>query len=834
MRKRVGIRASAASLAAAVAPSVAFAADSAVAASPAWFDTTLLPLALGALALLFAGVAALASSRLIAERGERARLAARLEQEVAARDAVPHARLVTDPQGRAAFVNAAWVRLFADDPGKPLAALEAQLGGDPDALAQLGRLAAASAAGTTARAELRVRAPSGAAEWRDVSVVPLVKLPGHALWGIEDITARKEMEQIIREEQETLIDFLENAPIGFYSVDEAGRFLFVNNTLAGWLGYAPEEITAGRRHLHEFVVGAGRSDMPPHSPFRDGADQERGDVALKGRDGRGFTAYVAQTLVRSEDGTGLRTRSLVRDLTIEREWADALKQSEQRYHRFFHEAPLGIVLLDGEGRVREHNPAFAALVALDGGDARGRPFEEFVAASDREVLARQLKPQEPGARDLAPFDITLARDGGKLVASALLRQIEEEGRPAGHIVHLFNISEQKALEAQFLQSQKMELVGQLAGGVAHDFNNLLTAMIGFCDLLLMRHRPGDQSFADIMQIRQNANRAANLVRQLLAFSRQQTLQPKVLSITDALAELSNLLRRLIGASIELKMVHGRDLGLVRVDQGQLEQVIINLAVNARDAMTGGGTLTINTYNMPAGDPRLGALDPVSGADYVAVAMTDSGCGIAPEILEKIFEPFFTTKAVGTGTGLGLSTVYGIIKQTGGLIAVDSDVGKGSTFTIFLPRHRAQPGEEEAVRAETREKPPRRDLTGAGIVLLVEDEDAVRKFGARALRNKGYTVIETASGESALEVIDKGEAIDIMITDVVMPGIDGTALIRRVREKRPELKVICISGYTEDSFRKRLDFSDNIHFLPKPFSLQQLAGKVKEVIHQPEV
>jgi two-component system cell cycle sensor histidine kinase/response regulator CckA len=346
----------------------------------------------------------------------------------------------------------------------------------------------------------------------------------------------------------------------------------------------------------------------------------------------------------------------------------------------------------------------------------------------------------------------------------------------------------------------------------------------------MRHRPGDQSFADIMQIRQNANRAANLVRQLLAFSRQQTLQPRVLNVTDALAELSNLLRRLIGASIELKMVHGRDLGLVRVDQGQLEQVIINLAVNARDAMVGGGTLSIHTFNVPAGDAKLEGLDALTDTDYVAIEMVDTGSGIAKEHLDKIFEPFFTTKEVGMGTGLGLSTVYGIIKQTGGLISVASEVGKGATFTIFLPRHEGEVA--EALPAPPRESARRRDLTGAGVVLLVEDEDAVRKFGARALRNKGYTVIEASNGEGALEVLEKGEAIDILITDIVMPGVDGPSLIRQVRDKRPELKVICISGYTEDSFRKRLDLSDNIHFLSKPFSLQQLAGKVKEVIHAP--
>ena len=772
------------------------------------------------------GIAVLASIALVLQR----RASARLALMAATFDTLAQARLVTDPNKRCVLANSAWGRQFGIDAADPLAALEAQIKDDAEALAQLGRLKSAASSGTSARAEFRL-VRNGAVEWRDASVTPIGGLAGHALWGVEDITARKEMEQIIREEQEKLIDFLENAPIGFYSVDENGRFLFVNNTLANWLGHTPEEITGTCRTLDEFVVG-GAAGRRPHSPFRDGAEPERGEVTLRGRDGGTFTAYVAQTVVRAEDGGGLRTRSLVRDLTIEREWADALKQSEQRFHRFFEEAPLGIVLIDAEGQIREHNAAFGKMIGLGELYVINRPLAEFVQNSDRPTLAEQMMAASSGVADPMPFELTLARNGSKVVTSALMRRLEEGATPSGLILHLADITEQKTLEAQFLQSQKMELVGQLAGGVAHDFNNLLTAMIGFCDLLLIRHRPGDQSFADIMQIRQNANRAANLVRQLLAFSRQQTLQPKVLNVTDALAELSNLLRRLIGASIELKMVHGRDLGLVRVDQGQLEQVIINLAVNARDAMTGGGTLSLHTFNVPAGDGRLAGRDALPDTDYVAISMTDTGCGIPRDHLDKIFEPFFTTKEVGMGTGLGLSTVYGIIKQTGGLIAVESEIDKGSTFTIFLPRHRGEA--KEALPLPQREPQRRRDLTGAGVVLLVEDEDAVRKFGARALRNKGYTVIEASNGEGALELLEKGEAIDILITDIVMPGVDGPSLIRQVREQRPDLKVICISGYTEDSFRKRLDTDGNmnVHFLPKPFSLQQLAGKVKEVIHAP--
>jgi two-component system cell cycle sensor histidine kinase/response regulator CckA len=330
-----------------------------------------------------------------------------------------------------------------------------------------------------------------------------------------------------------------------------------------------------------------------------------------------------------------------------------------------------------------------------------------------------------------------------------------------------------------------------------------------------------------MQIKQNANRAANLVRQLLAFSRQQTLQPRVLEVTDVLGELSHLLRRLIGENIELEMVHGRDLKPVRADAGQLEQVIINLAVNARDAMTGGGKLTIQTQNVRTHEPMQRGADVMPPGNYVMIEIADTGTGIPKDILDRIFEPFFSTKEVGSGTGLGLSTVYGIVRQTGGFVFVESEAGRGATFRVYLPEH-TQPVEAAQRVAGTDDD--RRDLTGIGTVLLVEDEDAVRLFSARALRNKGYKVLEARSGEAALEIVNEHlNDIDLVISDVVMPRIDGPTLIKELRVRRPDLRVIFISGYAEDAFRKRVDAGEESHFLMKPFTLKQLAAKVKEVL-----
>ncbi|MBM3617692.1 MAG: response regulator, partial [Alphaproteobacteria bacterium] len=396
-------------------------------------------------------------------------------------------------------------------------------------------------------------------------------------------------------------------------------------------------------------------------------------------------------------------------------------------------------------------------------------------------------------------------------------------------------TEQKNLEMRFAHSQKMQAVGQLAGGVAHDFNNLLTAMIGFCDLLLLRHPAGDPSFADIMQIKQNANRAANLVRQLLAFSRRQTLQPKILDLTDVLVELSHLLRRLIGENIELSMSHGRDLGMVKVDQGQLEQVVINLAVNARDAMSRGGTLSVRTSNVLINDQNRpgrhmispSAEESITNGHYVLFEVIDTGCGIPRELIQQIFEPFFSTKEVGSGTGLGLSTVYGIVKQTGGFIYVSSAQNEGTTFSIYFPRYE----QDSTVRTEVTERAGAADLTGSGTILLVEDETPVRIFASRALTNKGYTVLEADSAETALEVIEReGDRIQIIISDVIMPGMTGPEMVEKVIQKYPALKVIFISGYAEDAFLDVYGAEEReFNFLPKPFTLKQLASKVKEVI-----
>jgi two-component system, cell cycle sensor histidine kinase and response regulator CckA len=525
--------------------------------------------------------------------------------------------------------------------------------------------------------------------------------------------------------------------------------------------------------------------------------------------------------------------------------------SPELFQRLFANAPVGVAVVDRFGRFVETNRAAGELFGASPQELIGTELIGLLNQGERAAIGARLAAAAVGEVDREPIEIRLGGPRESTIVLLLSRFDPQEGESSllptvsadgaaidaggnvdsagGLMLYLIDVTEQKNLEAQFVQSQKMQAVGQLAGGVAHDFNNLLTAMIGFCDLLLLRSRPGDPAFGDIMQIKQNANRAANLVRQLLAFSRQQTLQPRVLDITDVLVELSHLLRRLIGENIELEFVHGRDLGLVKVDQGQLEQVVINLAVNARDAMPDGGRLTIRTANVRRAQPLRRGHEVMPAGDYVSIEVADTGIGISADNLARIFEPFFSTKQVGSGTGLGLSTVYGIVRQTGGFVFVDSNPGVGTAFEIYLPSHQADEA-APAGRADIAEQAAPKDLTGSGTVILVEDDDAVRMFGARALRNKGYRVIEAKSGETALGQIRNASAkIDLLITDVVMPQMDGPALIREVRRIDPDIKVIFISGYTEDAFRQRLGSDSDIHFLAKPFSLKQLAIKVKDVI-----
>ncbi len=397
------------------------------------------------------------------------------------------------------------------------------------------------------------------------------------------------------------------------------------------------------------------------------------------------------------------------------------------------------------------------------------------------------------------------------------------------LLFIFETTQFRNLEIQFAQSQKMQAIGQLAGGIAHDFNNVLTAIIGAVDLLLANHRNTDPSFQDIMSIKNNANRASALVRQLLAFSRRQTLIPTEIDVNDRLSDLVHLLQSLLGEKISVQITSGKNLWPIMADATQFDQVLINLAINARDAMPNGGKLAIRVENVP--QKALNKFVDVSNlknGDYILLEVTDSGTGMSKELTEKIFEPFFTTKEVGEGTGLGLSTVYGIVDQSGGYIFPESQEGQGTSFKIFLPRHKP---DKKAVSGELElENVAKIDLTGSATILLVEDDESVRFFAKRALTSRGYTVLEASSGAEALNIMSNTELdIALIVSDVVMPEMDGPTLLTEIRKTKPNIKVIFISGYAKDAFENKLAGDEEFIFLVKPFTLKELSATVKEVL-----
>jgi len=506
---------------------------------------------------------------------------------------------------------------------------------------------------------------------------------------------------------------------------------------------------------------------------------------------------------------------------------EAVPVPRQQAGDLFQDAPMGVAFADASGVISDAN---AALVKFFGAGASlvGRKFGDLVDQSERTQVMNLIQRAANGEAGLKAVELRGLKSGSGEDRMAELFATPTAG---GHaILYLLDVSEQKALETKFSQAQKMQAVGQLAGGVAHDFNNLLTVIIGNCEFLLMRHQAGDPSFKEINEVHQNALRAAALVRQLLAFSRKQTMQPKILALDEVIGEFVEMLRRLVGEGITLKVEREPDLWAVYADDQQLQNAIVNLVVNARDAMPSGGNVTIKTANQTVGNASALGTAIMPAGEYVCIEVADTGTGMSKEIQSKIFDPFFTTKPVGQGTGLGLATVYGIVKQSGGFITVDSELGKGTCFKIYLPRRKIEASETmhvEIAPAATR------DVTGQDTVLLVEDEEAVRSFAARALRLRGYIVLEASGGEEALEIVkNEGDKIDLVITDVVMPNMDGPTMVKHIKELKPELRVIFMSGYAEEAFRRSDQTSENIHFLPKPFGLKQLAAKVKEVLAGP--
>ncbi len=503
--------------------------------------------------------------------------------------------------------------------------------------------------------------------------------------------------------------------------------------------------------------------------------------------------------------------------------------SSEKSLYLFNEAPLPLAIVSGiDYQILQVNKAFiSAFKQAETADQKTN-FLDLFSENTRDVLATKLNKLTSGLSKTEHIEAIVSPEFGAKTFSVFISFTTAEKDTL--IIYLIDASERKNLEMQFAHAQKMQAIGQLAGGVAHDFNNLLTAIIGFCDLLLQRHNPNDSSFLDIMQIKGNANKAAGLVGQLLTFSRKQPSKIQLLNFHDAFIDLSALLQRSISPFVTLKTEMKRNLGFVKMDPNQLTQIFLNLAVNAKDAMKTGGTLKISATKEKLKKAKPCGNDVMQSGDYIKIIVSDNGNGISAEHLPHIFEPFFTTKegVTGSGTGLGLSTVYGIIHATGGYISVDSEKGIGTTFIIYLPRI------EQSISNYIQPKlvrPVFIPSSGPSNILLVDDEDGVRLVVARLLKAKGFQVVECANAEQALDELSKKDDYTLLITDMVMPGMDGETLIKKAKEVYPKLKTLLMSGYSEDMARHSSSENKELYFISKPFELNNLLEKVNEILEQ---
>ncbi len=737
--------------------------------------------------------------------------------------------LVTRRDGRPLYANRTLADMVGVTEAGEINALESLFAGDPRAAAAYFRLERAASRREPWREEIEIAAQGRPPRLLRVAQRPC-SVPGHdrelgpmSLWTVTDVTSERAHQINAVSALEATLERLDSVPAGLMEIDQRGSVRRLNATALRWLGLEPQSLSNRALRLTDIVSPEGAELIAnAAAAFYTTGESVDLDVAIdKG------AKVPLRFFARRDNQGGLLIAAFRREAAAGDGEPGA---AEMRFARFFQSSPFGIATLGADGRLMSTNAAFARMIP-EGSAAVGSPAADVLCRSadteTRATVDAAIRQALAGTLTHTPVEITVGEQSefSRRLYLAPLTQAKDAREAA--ILYLIDATEQKALEAKFAQSSKMEAVGKLAGGIAHDFNNVLTAIIGFSDLLLQTHRPTDPAHKDIMNIRSSATRAAGLVANLLAFSRRQTLQAEALQASEVLSENASMIKSSLGEKIELKSQTGRDLWYVKVDKTEFVRVIMNLAVNARDAMPNGGTVTMLTRNVTERESQKLGHHGMPVGEYVLVEVADTGSGMPPEIMAKIFDPFFTTKGVGKGTGLGLSTVYGIVKQSGGFIYPESAPGRGTTFRVYLPRY--MPENDEAVVAPKVTKKERpQDLTGSGRVLLVEDEDVVRSFAVRALKRQGYEVLEASTGVEALEVLAAHDGkVDIVVSDVVMPEMDGPTLLKELRKTNPDLKIIFVSGYPHEAFETSLDKNQQFAFLPKPFSLPQLAAKVKE-------
>ena len=717
-----------------------------------------------------------------------------------------------------------------------------------------------------------------AEEWLRISIKPIyldktdifegkyslkkIRKESYIFWVIENITAYKNMEQVFKEERTSLHNFIDYMPIGVYSCDNFGRIEYINNTLADYIGV--EKNSVNGMLFDDFIAHNSEQMHTQNGNFT-------GNVMIKKSSGNS-EVFIKQKRVKENDT--LKSRgAVIWDVPNDKELKLIFNLMRDKTEWLFNNSPIGIIFADGYLKIMEVNQNIEKIFAQSQEKLVGQNVGDYFDAVSNEKMHKALTDFIQGKENSIKFETNLKPETEEKNVEVCLYPMHTHYIPEGNvangiIIYVTDITNRRNLEMQVAQAQKMQAFGQLAGSVAHDFNNLMTAVIGFCDLLIQRHGVGDASFSDLLQIKQNANRAAEVARQLLAISRKQPFNPKMLNVTESFAEIEPLLSRALNEKITMKITHAPDLGMIRVDSTQFSQVLLNLVVNAKDAINGKGEINISTRRERLHEAYQFGPDLIQPGDFVVISVTDTGCGIPDENKEKIFEPFFSTKKniPGSGTGLGLAMVYGIVRQTEGFIKLFSEVGKGTTFEIYLPEfeNKTEDAEETTKIKESviLDKTGKAALTTMGNtvsnisrdkmilglnisafdsmrnistknagtrIIFVDDEDAVRKVGVRGLKRKGFDVVECISAENALEYIKSGEPFQMLITDMMMPGLSGADLAKIVHKEHPEVKIILASGYSEEIARNELAGSADFYFIGKPYSLEALNIKITEVL-----
>lgn len=687
----------------------------------------------------------------------------------------------------------------------------------------------------------------------------------YLLWSLENITSEKTMEAIFQDERRSFYNFLNFLPVGIYLLNSKGKIEYINKTLSLMLNKTQEQLLG--KDITDFLISTAHEEQKITNGCRQHTAYIKHDNIIQ--------EYLVK-IDQFKEGTELQTRGLViGEIPTNANLKQGYEEAVSEANSIFNLSPFGMMLLDLDLTIKRTNQRFMEILGVpSASQLLNNYLSNYLDEDSIAKIQKQLQSftAENGKLQPAYFDLNL-KDKNKTkilrlyICPLFSSTIQIKENIKGIVLFCIDTTEQKNLETQFAQAQKMQAMGQLAGGIAHDFNNILTAMIGFCDLLLQRHSIGDSSYADIIQIKQNANCAAELVRQLLQFSRKQPLQPELNNITDILVNYTPLLKRTVGEQIDLKFYHGENLDYIKVDRVQFLQVVLNLCVNAKDAMNKKGSLSISTQMETLLEPYHFGAETIDSGSFVRMDITDTGCGIPLENLSRIFEPFFSTKqnVVGSGTGLGLATVYGIVRQMEGFIKVKSTINVGTTFSIYLPAH---PAEKDTVKqisntpthrtlndkrgraVLTPTTPPKTNndkmILGLSLsatddltqtpenienirILFVDDENSVRTFALRALRKKGYDVVGCNSAENALETLETDKNFQLLITDMVMPGQNGIELSKQVLELIPDIKIILASGYSEDILKGEFADIENLSFIPKPFSLSDLTQKVYEVL-----